>query len=65
MENGVMYLSNYKFDSVIKRHYKCRLTKAFGYKLAGFVFTVKWIVLSGICNAACKHQAICNCRLLK
>ena len=27
MENGVMYLSNYKFDSVIKRHYKCRLTK--------------------------------------
>ena len=27
MENGVIYLSNYKFDGVIKRHCKCRLTK--------------------------------------
>ena len=54
MENGVMYLSNYKFDSVIKRHYKCRLTKALYSPLKG--------LLSGICNAACKYQAICNCR---
>ena len=26
MENGVMYLSNYKFDSFIKRHLQCPLS---------------------------------------